>query len=82
MPLLMDCDRIRRLLVTFDVDSQYVLRRFDVLVMAAMVRLIADGANRRSGVAEIILLPALALRILAEDGRVIVLQLYGTTLIT
>lgn len=77
-----DCDRVRRLLASLRPDGTQAVRRLDSLLVAAMVRLIADGANGLDGVADVILLPAIALRILTKDGRAIVLGLHGVAPIT
>jgi hypothetical protein len=72
------CDRLRAMLAAFGNDGD---DRLAAALIAAMVRLIVDGPDHPNGIADVPLSVPLALRIVSEGDRVIVLGVHTTDLI-
>lgn len=67
-----DCERLCRLVTALDGDRG---ARLAAAVVTAMVRLIVEGRDRPNGIADVPLLPSVALRVVVADERLVVLGL-------
>jgi len=65
-----ECERVRQWLAAFGHQSD---QRFTAALVTTMIRLIVDGADQTSGIADVPLLPPFALRVLIAPGQLAVL---------